>query len=307
MKKTELYFDSANGKDRVQYFIFEPDMEPKAVIRFVHGMAEHVERYEEYFTYLADKGFLVSADNHIGHKGSVASDDDLGYFADHDGWKYLVEDEKKLTDLMREKYPHLPVFLYGHSMGSFIARAYLTRYADTLSGAIICGSAGSNPMLGMGKKMAAFLRKIKGARHRSGLMTMIMFGSYNKKYKDPKSAYAWLTRDEQVVCAYEADPYCGFMFTISGYQDLMELLDRVNADSWYESVPVELPILVVSGSMDPVGGWSEGIYEIDQKLRRKQRNDVTVKLYKDMRHEIHNEIGKEGVWTDIANWVEERL
>ena len=218
-----------------------------------------------------------------------------------------MKDEYQLTKIMKEAYPELPLFLYGHSMGSFISRVYVTSHADELQGLILSGTSGSNPALEMGMKLARFIKKLRGAKSQSALLSMLMFGSYNKRYQDVKSANAWLTRDEAVVKAYDADEYCGFPFTTSGYLDLMKLLEFVTSDDWYGKVPADLPIYVVSGSMDPVGGWGDGINEVSAKLKQTERADCTVKLYKDMRHEIHNEIGKEVVWNDIAGWIADRI
>ncbi len=308
MKKTENYFESSNGINTVKYFVYEPDdKEPEAVIQFVHGMAEHIERYEPYFEYLTKEGYAVYGDNHIGHKDSVISDDDLGYFAPEDGWKCFVKDEHRMTQIIKKDYPNLKIFIYGHSMGSFITRAYISRYADEVEGAVISGSAGKNPALKAGKKFTTLVKKIKGERHKSPLITAMMFGSYNKKYKNVKCAYDWLTRDESVIKLYEADKYCGFMFTTSGYLDLMNLLEYVTDNSWYEKVPKHFPMLFIAGEMDPVGNWGEGYVEINERFGSLGMSDLTVKLYNDMRHEIHNEIGKEKVWRDVNTWIKDRL
>ena len=308
MKKTENYFESSNGENTVKYYVYEPDdADIKAVIQFVHGMAEHIERYEEFFEYLTGEGFAVYGDNHIGHKDSVKSDDDLGYFAHEDGWKCLVKDEHRLTQIIRKDYPDHRIFIYGHSMGSFITRAYISQFSDDVAGAVISGSAGKNPALGAGKKLTALIRKIKGERYRSPLITAIMFGSYNKRYKNVKTAYDWLTRDESVVAAYEADKYCGFMFTTSGYMDLMNVLEYVTDNSWYEKVPKKLPMFFIAGEMDPVGNWGAAYVEIDEKFKKLSMADVTVRLYPEMRHEVHNEIGKEKVWRDVTSWINDRL
>ncbi|MCR5784976.1 MAG: lysophospholipase [Eubacterium sp.] len=307
MRKSENYFESSNGINTVKYFVYESEnVEPQAVIQFVHGMAEHIERYDNFFEFLTEQGFIVYGDNHIGHKDSVLSDDDLGYFCESDGWKCLVKDEHRLTSIIKKEHPDKKLFIYGHSMGSFITRAYITQYADEVCGAVISGSAGKNPALGAGKKVTSLITKLKGKRHRSGLITAMMFGSYNKRYKNVKSPYAWLTRDEKVVEEYEADKYSGFMFTTSAYMDLMNILDFVTEDAWYDKVPKSLPMLFIAGEMDPVGNWGQGYVEIDEKFSKRNMDDVTVRLYPEMRHELHNEIGKEKVWNDVTDWIKER-
>ena len=306
-QKKEGSFAISNGVNQIQYFVYEPEGETRAMIQLVHGMCEYIERYEPYIEFLTEKGFLVYGDNHLGHKGSIRGPQDLGFFAEEDGWIDLVKDEYRLTRIMKEAYPELPLFLYGHSMGSFISRAYVTSHADELEGLILSGTSGSNSALPMGIKVAKFIKRLRGAKSQSALLSMLMFSGYNKRYQDVKSANAWLTRDEAVVKEYDADEYCGFPFTTSGYLDLMRLLEFVTSDDWYKKVDADLPIYVVSGSMDPVGGWGEGIQEVASKLKEAERKDCTVKLYQDMRHEIHNEIDKEVVWNDIAAWIEDRI
>ncbi len=308
MNKKTGYFPSSNGTNEIKYFIYEPeDIEPKAMIQLVHGMEEHVERYEPYFEYLTGKGYLVYGDNHLGHKGSVFDDEDLGYFAHRDGWKSLVKDEHRLTKIMKKAHPELPLFIYGHSMGSFITRVYITKYRQDIDGAIISGTSGSNPALKAGRRFTELVYRLRGERHKSKLVTALMFGSYNSKYKTACDHYAWLTRDESVVKAYHEDEYCGFGFTTSAYLDLMSLLDYVTQDEWYNRVPDDLPLLFIGGSMDPVGGWGDGYLEIDEKFSHQQMEDITVKLYPDMRHELHNEIGKEQVWSDVNWWINAHL
>ncbi len=306
-QKEEASFPSSAPGQEIQYFIYRPEGEARAMVQLVHGMSEYVGRYEPYIGYLTGQGFLVYGDNHLGHKGTAKKPSDRGFFAHEDGWKCLVKDEHKLTGIMKEKYPGLPLFLYGHSMGSFISRAYIAQWPDELAGVILTGTSGSNPAMGAGKRMAGMIKKLQGEKHISGTLNLMMFSGYNKKYDHPKSAYEWLTRDESVVKAYDEDEWCGFPFTVSGNLDMMCLLEYVSSDKWYEKVPADLPMLVASGSMDPVGGYGKGIEEVRQKLKRKDRKDCTVMLYKDMRHEIHNEIGKETVWADMAGWMLERI
>ena len=306
-QKEQFQFLSSNNVNQVHAFVYRPEREIRALVQLVHGMCEHLERYEPYIAYLTKQGFLVYGDNHLGHKYTASIEQDLGYFAPENGWQCLVEDEHTLNGILKEKYPNLPVFLYGHSMGSFVARAYTAKYGTELTGVIFSGTAGSNKALGMGKAFTKFVKACKGERHYSPTITFLMFGSYNKKYKNPRTAYDWLTRDEEVVNAYLEDPYCGFMFTTSGYLDLINLLEYVTGDSWYQELPKTLPMFFIGGTMDPVGNWGAGYYEIDEKMAALGCTDYSMKLYKDMRHELHNEIGKEQVWQDVTDWFNQHL
>lgn len=299
---------STDGKTNLTYFIYEPQGEAKAMIQIAHGMSEYVERYEPLIDYLIKDGFLVFGNNHLGHKGSVASEADLGYLGGTtDGWKYMYKDVIQMGELMKKEHPGLKLFLHGHSMGSFIARAIMVKKPGNYDGVILCGTSGSNPALGMGKVVIKIVSGLRGKRARSGLLTKLFCGSYNNKYEKVRTANDWLTRDEAIVDLYNLDKYCSFVFTANGYLNLVELLGFVTTDDWYDRVPADLPIYMISGEMDPVGGWGKGIREVDEKLRKKARADYQMKLYPNMRHEIHNELGKEEVYADILNWYQSQL
>lgn len=299
---------STNGKTNLTYFVYEPQSEPKAMIQIAHGMSEYVERYEPLIDYLVQDGFLVFGNNHLGHKGSVASEADLGFLGGTtQGWKYMYQDIIQMGELMKEQYPQLKLFLHGHSMGSFLARAVMVNKPQNYDGVILCGTSGSNPAIGMGKVAVKIVSALRGNRARSALLTKLFCGTYNSKYEKIRTSEDWLTRDNEIVDHYRADKYCSFVFTANGYLNLVELLEYVTSDDWYDKVPTDLPIFMISGEMDPVGGWGKGIREVDEKLRQKPRADYRMKLYPQMRHEIHNEIGKEEVYADILNWYQGQL
>lgn len=298
-EKDTKTFPSANGLYQVQYCIYRPSGKPRALIQLVHGMAEYLERYEEYIENYTRQGFLVFGTTHIGHKGSVDTDEHLGYFGAKDGWKAMVEDEKTLTKFMTGAYPDTPVFLYGHSMGSFISRAYLAQNSEVFTGAIICGTAGSNPLLWLAKILTSIVSKEK----KSPFINSLMFGNYNAKIENKRTEYDWLSRDPEAVDKYIADPYCGFIFTGAGFRDLVNLLDYATADDWYGRIPADFPIFFIGGAEDPVSSWGKGYEEIDRKMKRTARSDYQMKLYPGMRHEIHNEIGKEEVISDVSEWI----
>lgn len=304
--KTTAAFKSSNGVNDIAYYVYRPQ-NPKAMIQLVHGMCEYLERYEPFIDFLTDNGFLVYGCDHLGHKGSVSSDEDLGYMAHENGWKCLIKDQRTLNRMMKEENPGLKCFLYGHSMGSFVSRAYAARFPEDFDGVIFTGTSGANPSTGIAEVLIKLNIKFKGERNHSGLITTLMFAGYNKRYKNPTTAYDWLSRDEKVVREYIEDPYCGFMFTSSAYLDLINLIKDVTSDSWYNRIAVDLPVLFLGGTMDPVGNWGEGLKEIDAKMKRRERTDYDMILFEDMRHELHNEIGKEMVYDKVVNWINERL
>ena len=303
--RTEYSIPSKTGLADIFARCWAPsDKEPTAIFQIAHGMAEHSERYADFAEYLCSKGFVVIADDHIGHGKSVKSDNDLGYFGESGGWDAFVEDERAVTELMKKEYPATPVIFFGHSMGSFIAREYLRRYGDdeAIVGGIICGTSGKNPASAVAINLAGAVAKAKGSRHRSEFINKMAFGAYNKKFEG-KTPFDWLTTDEKQVEKYIADDYCGFLFTAAGYKDLFTILTVVSGKDWFERMPKALPLLVISGEDDPVGNYGKGIKQVYNDLKLAGVKDVTLKLYPGMRHEILNERKKNTVYDDIAAWA----
>lgn len=307
-KKTSGKYTSTNGVNQISYYIYEPEGEIKGMMQISHGMCEYIERYEPHIDFFTSQGFLVFGNDHLGHKGSVATDNDLGYMGSKDGWKMMYEDVHKLSVKMREEHQDLPLILFGHSMGSFIARAVIANYGKEYDGAIICGTGGTNKMISMGLKMIHLVRKVKGERHRSKLLTKLSFGNYNKKYDNVRTEFDWLTNDEHVVDVYMKDKYCMFTFTAAGYEDLLSVLNYVSQDSWYDAIPQELPILLISGDMDPVGDWGNGVREVDSRLRERSHTEYQMKLYPNLRHEILNEKEEDRrkVYQDMLEFLQRR-
>ncbi len=303
-------FISETGLAGIYYQSWTPD-DPekiKGIFQIVHGMAEHSDRYEEFAKFLTTIGFAVYVNDHIGHGKSVKTQDDLGYFGEKDGWKAFVEDVHTITIRAKKEFPGLPVVLFGHSMGSFIARSYMAKYPDDISAAVICGTSGPNPAAGMGIMLANAVAKIKGSKYRSKIINSVAFGSYNKRSKsEGDGGFGWLTTDKAVVKKYLDDPLCGFLFTAKGFSDLFELLDSVSKKEWYASVPENLPIYLISGSEDPVGNYGEGVEKVFYELSNTDHTKITMKLFKRMRHEILNEFGKEEVMINIAQWCQKTL
>lgn len=300
-------FKSSNHSSDITYYIYKPISEPKGIVQLSHGMCEYIERYEDFIDFLTGHGFIVCGNDHLGHGKSADSKDKLGYFAPVNGWSCLVDDLSILTKIMKEQYSNLPIFLFGHSMGSFIARIYMTRYSDLIQGAIICGTSGSNPLLGAGKVMIQLVQKLKGPFYRSKFIRFLMFGSYNSKFEKPRTHFDWLTNDPAIIDAYMKDEYCNFIFTSSAFSDLATLLDTVSQDSWYHAVPKKLPLYLISGDMDPVGNWGKGIEEVKKRLKKENLEDFSSKFYKDFRHEILNEIEKDEVYKDVLIWLNQRI
>ena len=302
--KNEFTFPSVSGLAEIHAASYMPENgEVRAVIQAAHGMAEHLERYEKFAAALTDLGIAFYISDHLGHGKSVTSDSELGYFGEEDGWKYFVEDCYRLTGIAKAENPGKPFFFFGHSMGSFVARAYTLKYADEVTGAIYCGTAAPNPASGIGQGLAKLIAKVKGDHHRSKLIDKMAFGTYNSKF-EKRTAFDWLTRDNEEVDKYIADKYCGFLFTANGYKDLMGLLAHVSSKEWFNGLDKKLPLLVISGAMDPVGGYGKGIDAVCDKLYKAGKDNITKILYPDARHEILNEKAYFGaVVKDVADFV----
>lgn len=302
MRSTTGRFTSANGISRVAYRIDTPKDGPvKGVLQLSHGMCEYVGRYEALFAALCDAGWVAAGHDHIGHGASAGSPEELGYFAEHDGWQCLVEDVHTLSNLVRRQYPDVPLVLLGHSMGSFIARETLRRYGNEYDGAIICGTAGPNPAAALGVALAELDIAIRGGHHRSAVLQNLAFGSYNRRFES-RTPYDWLTRDTSIVDRYAADPLCTFIFTSSGFRDLFTLLRRVSRRDWARCLPKELPMLLIAGDMDPVGDYGRGVKKVYARIRAAGCKDVSLKLYPGGRHEILNEINRDAVFQDVLDF-----
>ena len=306
-QKSKASFLSADGASQIACYFYVPPAEPIGVLQISHGMCEYMERYEEFADFLCGKGFAVCGHDHLGHGASAQNPDGLGYFAKKDGAAFLPEDVRRLTQMAKKRWPGKPYFLLGHSMGSFIARQYLTLYGTELDGAVICGTAGPNPAAGAGKALASLLCAVGLEKHRSIFLNSLAFGSYNRRFDAPKSKYAWLSREDSIVRKYEQDPLCNYTFTAAGFRDLFALLIRVSAPEWAEKVPKNLPVFLISGEDDPVGDYGKGVRKVEAMLRKAGIRDLSCRLYPGGRHEILNETNRREVYEDVWEWLRERL
>lgn len=297
-------FTSSDGKTAVSYKIYAPE-NPKAVIQLSHGMCEYVERYAPHAEFFVSQGFVFAGNDHLGHGDTAKTPDDLGYTVSAD---CLIEDVHKMTEILKSEYKDLPVFLLGHSMGSFISRCYLEKYGKELAGSIISGTAGSGNPTGLGKLLCKTIAAFKGDTHRSELVKSISTGSYSKKFSKNAPASAWVTSNDALREKYDADPLCNYVFTLNGYYNMFDLLGRVSKRSWADTVPKELPIMLIGGSDDPVGG-AKGITEVYEKLKAAGMIDLKIKLFDGARHELLNEIEpvKHETYKLITDWINDKI
>lgn len=304
--KNEFTFKSVSGLADIHAASYLPENnQVKAIVQIAHGMAEHLERYEAFIDVLCDNGFAVYINDHLGHGKSIADKNELGFFGEKDGWKCFVEDCHQLSLIAKKEQENKPLIFFGHSMGSFVARAYSFKYADEIAAAVYCGTSGPNPAAGAGIALTNLIIKLKGTHHRSKFIDKVGFGTYNNKF-EKRTAFDWLSRDNEQVDKYIADELCGFLFTACGYRDLFSLLAFVSADSWFKSLSKQLPILIISGAMDPVGEYSKGIEKVYTKLLESGKNNVQKILYENARHEILNEKACfDTVCCDVISWINE--
>lgn len=309
MKKEEFYFDSRDNDTKLHAVRWMPDSENVAgIVQIVHGMAEYVERYEELAAYLTDRNFVVTGEDHLGHGKSVPEGGQQGYFCEQDPATVVVRDVHRLKKMTQELYPGVPYFILGHSMGSFITRNYICRYGTGIDGALILGTGmQSAGLLLASKTVAAIEGAFRGQRHASRMMDKAAFGAYNRRIAEKRTDYDWLSRDEERVDAYIADPDCGFVFTVNGFKTLFELISRAKKPENLRKIPAELPIFMASGAEDPVGNYGNGVEKAYRSLQGVGVRDLTLKLYPEDRHELMNEPDREQVMADIAEWLTKHL
>lgn len=307
MQKRMLEVLSTDGVHTLRGILYLPQEAPRALIQISHGMNEHIARYEAFMEYLASLGYAVCGHDHIGHGKTAENDSELGFFAQKDGWSILPDDVYAFGKAVRaELDPALPYLLFGHSMGSFIARIFAARYGAELGALILCGTGGPNPGAKFGIALARRLAKKNGPQSYSAFVEKLAFGSYNKRTAQ-KSPVDWLSRDEAVLLHYAADPFCTFHFTVSALADLFTLSDRANSAQTYAAIPKDLPIYLICGDGDPVGNYAKGVRRVAEEFRLTGHTKTDLTVYPGCRHELLNEIGKERIMQDIAAWTDEVL
>lgn len=304
----DFYFNSSTGKNKIHARMCVPDSEPRAIVQIIHGIAEYIDRYDEFMSFLADNGIIAVGTDHLGHGKSIESEEQTGFFAYDNGWDYVVRDEEVLRLAMHENYPELPIIVFGHSMGSFMARTLLIRYPDAFNAAIISGTGNqSAALVNGGLFMGNLVTGLKGAHHYSKFLNNLAFGSYNKIYDNPKTEYDWLSRDEANVQKYIDDPLCGFIPSCSLFRDMMTGVKFITNKKNLTAMNKDMPVYFMSGDMDPVGECGKGVQKAYNNFLEAGMKDVSIKLYPGGRHEMLNEINKDEVYTDILAWLDSKI
>lgn len=310
MVKEELYFNSQDKKSRIHGVRYTPDDKEciRCVVQIVHGMAEYIERYEEFARFLTDRGFVVVGEDHLGHGKSVGRNGKYGYFCQQDPATVLVRDVHRLKKATAALYPDVPYVILGHSMGSFIVRNYMFRYGTGIDAALVMGTGMQHrAVLALSRAVAALQGKVFGPEKKGKMVDKLAFGFYNRRIEDPKTPFDWLSRDGERVAQYLNDPMCGFVFTINGFQALFELISRLHRPENLQRIPKDMPVFLLSGDADPVGGYGKGVKKAYDSLRRAGLEDIRIKLYEGGRHELLNETNRREVMEDIYGWIEKKV
>ena len=272
-------------------------------VHLLHGMAEHSERYDRFAAYLTTLGCVVYAQDHRGH-GMSAKDEDLGWFARSNGWSRVVQDTVEISEMIVRKYPDIPLFLFGHSMGSFIARSVILEKDSMYRGVIICGTGASKGFVGKVGRLIALVRSmLNGGKKPDTLLDTLSFGSFAHQFPDRKTEFDWLSKDEQQVAAYINDPLCGFICTSRFFVDLLDGVALANNSSKAKKIRKDLAILIISGENDPVGDFGTGVKKVEKLYEGAGLSRITTHLVKGGRHEILNETNYEDVYSFIGTWL----
>lgn len=306
------YFVDAFDGHRIAVRRHDPVTVPRAAIVVSHGMAEHGERYAPLAEFLGRHGFVVYTIDHRGHGRSIHRQEDTGHFADpihgEDGWARVVSDLHHVIQHVRAAHPALPLVLFGHSMGSFIAQAATIAHGRSIDVLVLSGSNHDSPALYRAARVIARLEKLRqGPRGKSALLEYLSFGAFNKPFRPARTDYDWLSRDPAEVDKYVADPLCGFRVSNQLWIDLLGGLIAISQVKNLANMPHNLPVYLFGGDQDPVGRYGKGLPQLERKLREAGLRNVTTKLYEEGRHEMLNETNRAEVLADLRTWLDRTL
>ncbi|CAM3029743.1 alpha/beta fold hydrolase [Moritella viscosa] len=290
---------AADGR-KIKLFAWLPEQEVRYVMVLSHGMAEHIQRYEAFALACNTAGIAVYGANHRGHGNDAPV---LGHYADEGGWLKVISDLDLIIDDVTQRHT-VPLILFGHSMGSFIAQQYAILHGNKLKGLILSGSNYQNPLMYKLVGIAIKIEKMRiGARSPSRFLDFVSFGAFNRKFKPVRTTSDWLSRDQKQVDKYIHDDYCGFSFSPQFWLDFMSGLISISQKSEIAKIPKHLPIYLFSGDKDPVGLQGEGVLALKLHMTNNGCERVRCKLYPDGRHEMLNESNANEVFNDVITWV----
>ena len=308
MVRNEFTFFSADGKTPIHAVEWLPEGQARAVLQISHGVSEYILRYEPFAEYLTARGFAVAGHDHLGHGQSVAEGSARLYFGPRGSWNWVVDDIDQRRNLAKAKFPQVPYFLMGHSMGSFLARTYLIRYPGAVDAAVIMGTGQMSPaIIAGGKAVAAEEAHRVGEDQTSSLVDKLAFGAYNKRFAPNRTGFDWLSLNQDNVDRYMADPLCGGNATIGLFREMLGGLSFIAKPENLKRMNLNIPVLFISGEMDPVGDCGKGVKRAFESFRKAGVRDVSLKLYPELRHEILNETCRETVYEDIYQWLAAKI
>lgn len=308
MEKKEFYLPSSDGRSRLHCVQWIPDGPVTASVQIVHGMTEHVSRYEKFAAFLASNGIFVYGHDHLGHGETAGKKEERGFFGERDGGVFLILDMRRVWIWGTGRYPKVPHFILGHSMGSFLLRRYLTVYKDGPDGVILSGTgAPPAPAVTAGWLLASAFCRWRGPRFRARLLYELSLGNYNRRFAPVKTSSDWLSRDEAAVRAFEEDEKCSFVFTAGAYRDFFRTILLTQRQERAGRIPVKIPVLFLSGTMDPVGERTKGVRRVFRWYDKAGAKDLTLGFYKGARHEVLNEINRGEVYEDALEWLKNHM
>ena len=301
---------SADGASTIVGDVWEPPqgVRPVAIVQLIHGMVEHIVRYDQFARELALRGCVVVGHDHLGHGRSVPSEESWGVLTPNAGAEHLVADVQSVRMYIDGRFAGLPHAMFGHSMGSFVLRTYLGIHGDGLAGAVVCGTGWQPPvLLAVGRGVTALLGRLRGWNYRSSFVDSLATGAYARLFTEEEGGdLGWLTRDPAHRDAYRNDPACRFVFSVGAYHELFRLIGMAQSKKTMRAMPHALPIFLISGTADPVGRMGTAVPKVAARMVSCGMQDVEQKLYPDARHELLNETNRDQVVTDVIDWLQRK-
>ena len=308
MNKNEFYYLSADGKTQIHAVEWIPDEKPKAILQIAHGVTEYILRYEQFAEYLVEKGIMVVGNDHLGHGKSIAKDSEPMYFGPTGSWKWAVEDMYTCTKMIKEKYPEIPYYMLGFSLGSFLLRTYLIEYPKAIDAAIIMGTGETPPVqIALAKFIANKEAKKVGENHTSPMIKKLTFDTYNKFFAPNRTDYDWLCSDNEGLDEYIADQMRGGNLSAGLFREMLSGMKFTSEIKNLKKMNLNTPILFISGDEDPVGEKGKGVIKAYHKFQNIGMKDVEIKLYPKLRHDILHEKCKKEIYEYVYNWIEKKL
>ena len=309
MRYTTNTYQSLHN-DVIYYYKWkaEENIPFRGIVQISHGVGEHARRYKSIAKKLQKQGYDVYANDHRVHGQSVKSNVHLGFYDGEDYFADAIFDMRKLTEIIKKEHPNKKIILFGHSMGSLLSRDYVLQYGKDLEALILSGTASFMKGLGtIGLASAKVFSKFNGKHRSNEILKNLFFNQFNKKFKPNRTKVDWISSDEKQVDKFEADPLRIEDFSLSVFLDILKGSKKVNQEETFKSTPKDLPIYIFSGDKDPVGEMGKGVKKVAKNYKKGGVLDVTVKLYKDGRHEMLNEVNKKQVQKDLLNWLNKRI